>query len=113
MIRVGDSVEIRALKADGDAYRCWRACVESVDPHRVVVINRVGDPVTGPAGGWRFKHAARTYYWFARPYNLSEVYQPDGRLKQIYIHIASAARLDGRVLTYTDYELDVVHRTGQ
>ena len=79
----------------------------------MVTINRPGDVVGGPAGGWEFKHSARNFYWFSKPYNLSEVYHPDGRLKQIYIHIASPARACGQTLIYTDYELDVVKRPGQ
>lgn len=109
----GSEIEVRACKSDGTVYRRWRTTVESVDVERIVTVNRAGDPVGGPAGGWVMKHANRTIYWFARPYNLSESYQPDGKLKQIYIHIASPARAEGRVLTYVDLELDVVRRPGQ
>jgi protein associated with RNAse G/E len=113
MVETDGLLLIRALKADGSVYRWWSATVESAGPDCVVTINGVDDAVGGPAGGWGYKHATRSYYWFDRPYNLSEVYQPDGRLKQIYIHIASPASRDGGVLTYTDFELDVVNRPGQ
>jgi protein associated with RNAse G/E len=113
MLATGDLLEIRAHKADGSVYRWWRAIVESIGKGSIVTASRVGDAVHGPGGGWGYKHATRSFYWFDRPYNLAEVYQPDGRLKQIYIHIASPARLDGGVLAYTDFELDVVNRPGQ
>lgn len=109
----GDTIEIRALKSDGTVYRRWQSRVESCTADSVVTVNRVGDPVGGPCGGWAFKHATRTHYWTDRQYNLAEVYQPDGRLKQIYIHIASPACIDGDALSYTDLELDVVKRPGQ
>src|SRR5579872_3816958 len=112
-MRAGDTIEIRALKHDGTIYRWWRATVESVTDQGIVTLNRAGDQVLGPCGGWDMKHATRAFYWFDRPYNLSEVYQPDGRLKQIYIHIASPARLADGTLMYTDHELDVVKRPGQ
>lgn len=112
-MRPGDIIEIRVLKADGRLYRRWQSTVERVEPDRVVTINRAGDRVTGPGGGWTMKQANRTIYWFDRPYNLVEMYHPDGRLKQIYIHIASPAHLSDAVLTYTDHELDVVKRPGQ
>jgi protein associated with RNAse G/E len=112
-IGAGDSIEIRALKNDGSIYRWWKATVESVNDGRVVTINRAGDQVHGPCGGWAMKHASRTFYWFDRPYNLAEVYQPDGRLKQIYIHIATPAKLVDGGLVYTDHELDVVRRPGK
>jgi protein associated with RNAse G/E len=112
-IRAGDSIHIRALKHDGSTYRWWQATVESACADRVVTINRAGDEVHGPCGGWAMKHATRTFYWFDKPYNLAEVYQPDGRLKQIYIHIASPAKLVEGNMVYTDHELDVVRRPGQ
>jgi protein associated with RNAse G/E len=113
MMRPGDTIDVHACKSDGSIYRSWRAVVESADGDRVVTLSRVGDPVGGPGGGWRMKHASRNFYWFARPYNLSEVYQPDGRLKQIYIHIASPARIQDGLLSYVDLELDVVKRPGE
>jgi protein associated with RNAse G/E len=112
-MQAGDTVNIRALKSDGSCYRHWEATVESITDDGLVTLNRPGDEVRGPAGGWAMRLATRTFYWFERPYNLHEMYFPDGRLKQIYIHIASPARLCGRDLVYTDYELDVVKRPGQ
>lgn len=112
-VRTGGVIEIRARKADGTCYRWWHAVVESSDAEGVVTLNRAGDRVNGPAGGWAMKHASRTTYWFSRPYNLAEVYQPDGSLKQIYIHIASPAELRDGTLIYVDHELDVVKRPGE
>lgn len=113
MVRVGESVEVHACKADGTVYRSWRGTVESVCGESLTVLNRAGDRVDGPCGGWCFKHAMRTIYWFSRPYNLAELYHPDGRLKQIYIHIASPAYVEDCIVRYTDHELDVVKRPGQ
>jgi protein associated with RNAse G/E len=112
-MNAGDSIEIRALKNDGTIYRWWQSTVESMCEDRLVTVNRAGDKVLGPCGGWAMKHATRTFYWFDKPYNLAEVYQPDGRLKQIYMHIASPARRFQGALVYTDYELDVVSRPGE
>lgn len=112
-VRPGDSITVTALKSDGEPYRWWRAIVESVCESRMVTLTRIGDPVHGPGGGWTQRHHIRTFYWLNRPYNLMEVYEPDGRLKQIYIHIASAPIFYGHHLTYTDHELDVVRRHGQ
>lgn len=47
------------------------------------------------------------------PYNLLEVYRPDGSLIEVYIHIASLVRLEGATLHYTDHALDVVLRPGE
>ena len=112
-MRAGDSITVTALKSDGNPYRWWRPVVESVGKDRLVTLSCIGDPVHGPGGGWTQRHHIRTIYWFDRPYNLMEVYEADGRLKQIYIHIASVPVLEGKRLVYTDHELDVVRRCGQ
>jgi protein associated with RNAse G/E len=112
-MRVGEIIRIRALKSDGSCYRHWYAKVESITDEGVVTISRPGDEVGGPAGGWEMKHTTRNFYWFAKPYNLAEVYHTDGRLKQIYIHIASPVCACDGDLIYTDYELDVVKRPGE
>ena len=112
MIRSGDVITVRALKADGHTYRWWSARVESIDAEKIVTVSPAGHYVDGPKGGWVSSFDIRTVYWFDRPYNLVEVYMPDGRLKQVYVHIASPAHIQHRELCYTDHELDVVWRPG-
>ena len=111
--RPGQTIEIQALKSSCSPYRWWRAVVESYDHEHMSTLNRIGDTVEGAGQGWRYKHNHRTIYWFDRPYNLSEVYERDGRLKQLYVHIASPPKLEGDLLMYIDYELDVVWRPGR
>lgn len=112
-MQAGDTIRIRALKACGNCYRWWPATIESIDRDGIVTMSRVGHAVRGPKGGWVSKFDIRGVYWFDRPYNLVEVYLPNGKLKQVYIHIASPARVDGTTLIYTDHELDIVRRPGQ
>jgi protein associated with RNAse G/E len=59
------------------------------------------------------KYTSRTTYWLNKPFNLGELYERTGHLKQIYIHIASPATIFPSALEYTDYELDVVKRQGE
>lgn len=112
MIRSGDLITVRALKADGHTYRWWTSWVEAIDKERIVTVSPMGHFVGGPKGGWISRFDIRTVYWFERPYNLVEVYLPDGSLKQVYVHIASPACLEHGELCYTDHELDVVWRPG-
>jgi protein associated with RNAse G/E len=112
-MQAGDRILVHAHKACGDCYRWWPATVESIDDERVVTMSRVGHSVRGPKGGWVSKFDIRGVYWFDRQYNLVEVYLSSGKLKQVYIHIASPARIDDRNVTYIDHELDVVARPGQ
>jgi protein associated with RNAse G/E len=112
-MKAGDRIVVHAYKAFGDCYRWWPAMVESIDDERVMTMSRVGHSVRGPKGGWVSKFDIRGVYWFDRPYNLVEVYLPSGKLKQVYIHIASPVQRGEGSLTYTDHELDVVRRPGQ
>jgi protein associated with RNAse G/E len=112
-IAPGTAIEIRALKSDGNAYRWWNDTVVAADNNHVITSYPIGRAVFGPKGGWRTASAGCTVYWFDRPYNLTELYDPDGRLFEIFAHIASPARLIDHILTYTDHELDVVFQLGQ
>jgi protein associated with RNAse G/E len=108
----GQQIIIRALKASGEAYRWWPAVVESVTEDRLITLSNVGHTVDGPKGGWVSRFDVRGVYWFDRSYNLTELYLPNGHLKQIYIHVASPPTLCRDELVYTDHELDVVLRPG-
>lgn len=101
---------VRALKADGKAYRWWRATVSDITDDKVVLVTLPGTRVGGTERSWTTNHPVRTTYWYQRPYNLVESYRPDGSLRQLYVHIASKPHWRGRELVYTDHELDVVKR---
>lgn len=106
-IQSGNHVQVRALRADGTCYRWWSAMIEHASDDCIVLFAPVGGEVEDVRGNWRRQHHMRTFYWFERHYNLLEVYGTTGALEEIYINIASPARLDGATLWYTDYELDV------
>jgi protein associated with RNAse G/E len=104
---------VQALRADGRCYRSWSATVERVHEDSIVLFAPAGNEVEDVHGHWLQQHNMRSFYWFERPYNLLEVYGTDGALEEIYVNIASPARLDGPTLTYTDYELDVSMLPGE
>ena len=112
-MQAGDRVQVRVLRADGALYRSWQATVEQVTLTALVVFKAVGTLVEGPAGGWESEYAVRTCYWFDRPYNLAEVYTPDGRLLELYANIAGPPQVEDGCLSYVDHELDVVCEPGQ
>ena len=112
MVKVGQIIQVRALRANDVPYRWWRSRVESLTDDRVVTVTPLGARVNGPGGGWRHRHIFRTTYWFDEMYNLAEVFFPNGDLLELYVNIASPAVLEGRRLSYIDYELDVVWKQG-
>ena len=113
MPTVGDHIRVVVSNMDGSPRRSWTAEIEAIDAQCVRTITRIGNPVGGPKGGWSDKSNSRAFYWFSRPYNLVEMYNGSGALTQLYVHIASPARLVDGELRYTDYELDVVRRRGR
>lgn len=112
-LQPGDLVQVRALHSDGQAYRWWQTTVESAHDDRIVTVSPVGRSIDTPDGRWMSKVAARSCYWLARPYVVSEFYRPPGDLDMVYVHIASPTTLEDHQMTYTDLELDVVLRPGQ
>jgi protein associated with RNAse G/E len=112
-LRVGQRVEVKALRADGQAYRWWTATVESVHPDRFVTWNWAGHHVESPQRRWLSEGSIRAVYWLNRLYNLIEVYTRTGDLEEIYINVASPPRVQGPVVSFVDHELDVTMRPGE
>ena len=113
MLRSGDDIRVVVSNIDGTPRRSWTSEIEAINQDSVHTISRIGNPVSGPKGGWAHKSNIRAFYWYSRPYNLLEMYNEAGGLTQLYVHIASPARLVNGELHYTDYELDVVRRRGR
>ena len=111
-VRAGDRIRVVVSNIDGTPRRSWTAEIEAVDDGCLRTLSRIGNPVTGPKGGWANRSNIRAYYWFSRPYNLLELYDEAGALTSLYVHVASPARLLGGELHYTDHELDVVRNWG-
>ena len=110
---IGDTIYVRAFELDGAPRRWWQTTVESVSANGLCTQSFAGNQVSGAKGGWISEVKIRAHYWFDRPYNLLEVYNPEnGGWVEIYVHIASPAQIVGGELHYTDYELDVVRYPG-
>jgi protein associated with RNAse G/E len=106
------AITVRALRADGSCYRSWTAQPVYHDARGLVTFAGPGGVVDYRGTPWVQQYAIRAVYWFDRPYNLLEVFASDGTIVELYVHIASPARLVGDVLEYTDHELDVVLAPG-
>ncbi len=112
-VNVGDRLRVVVSNIDGTPRRSWTAEIEAFDDGGVRTLSRIGNPVTGPKGGWASRSNTRAFYWFSRPYNLLELYDEAGALTSLYVHVASPARLLDGELHYTDHELDVVRQRGE
>ncbi len=117
-MKPGDTIWVRSFKADGSVHRWWRTTVESATPECIVTWTPAGTPVFHNPE--RFPHAVydqpwaiRSYYWPGRRHDLLEVYQPDGRLHELYINISSPVEVNDDEVRFIDHELDVVQSAGE
>lgn len=111
-MKEGDLIWVRAFKADGSTHRWWQATIERFQPDCIITYTRTGNevyhnPERFRRPVFRQKRHIRTYYWPGRRHNLLEVYEPDGRLRELYIDIISPIQWIKGEIHYTDHELDV------
>jgi protein associated with RNAse G/E len=109
-MQIGDRVQVKAYKSDGTCYRWWTATVETVGPDELVLVTPVGHLIEDPGGNFISPNALRVFYWPAKWYCLLEAYTPSGELAEIYVNINSPVEIEGSLMRFTDYELDVSRR---
>lgn len=114
MIKTGDLVTFRCLHADGNWYRRWQETIESVDEKCLTTFSQAGQEFDDvKRGHCTLANAMRNHYWSGKLINLSEVFDTDGNIIEVYINIAGPLHVAGDELHYIDYELDVVKYPGQ
>lgn len=107
-MKAGDTIHVRACKADGTVYRSWQAIIESVTADSIVTIAPAGSSVFNIKGeDYPILHHYRAYYWFDKFYNLIEIFETSGELIHIYINVASPPELENGMMSFKDHELDV------
>jgi protein associated with RNAse G/E len=108
-MKIGDQIQACARKTDGIVYRSWYATIESIEANLIVTVAPAGSVVIQKEGGQsKTGHHLRSYYWFDKFYNLIELFEPDGKLVELYINIASPPEIENEQLSFKDHELDVI-----
>lgn len=108
-----DILTVQTLHADGQCFRSWTSRIEQVTEAGLIMLSVPGHDVEDVKGNWVLRNYIRSYFWFDRPYNVLEVYEPDGTFIELYMNVASPPTLEGDTLTWTDHELDVSKLPGQ
>ncbi len=106
-MKSGDTIWVRVFKADGTLYRSWQALVESITDECIVTFTEANNPVYLAARTHHETRPIRNYFWPGRRHDLLEVYDPDGRLHELYVNIASPVELLDGEIRCIDHELDV------
>ena len=103
-MKIGDKIRACARKSDGTIYRSWHATVESIEAGLIVTVAPAGSLVDNKDGGQaRLAHHYRCYYWPGKFYNLLELFEPDGKLVEIYLNIASPPTFEDNILSFKDH----------
>ena len=111
--RVGDTIRVRQLHADGRPYRSWHAVVEHASQECIVTLSLLGSPVNDARGDRITKSRIRDHYWLDRLYNLIEVFNEDGTIQELYANVAAPPVMTEHGFDVTDHELDVSWQPGQ
>lgn len=117
-MKPGDTIWVRVAKADGRPYRWWQATVAAIEDDCLITVTAVGSPIYHdrerfPAAVYPLRHAIRAYYWPGRRYDVLELYEPDGRLVELYADITSPVEVTETEVSYIDHELDVSLMAGE
>lgn len=101
-------ITVRMLKHNGFCYRHHIGRMLAATPAGLVICAPAGTAVWDYRNPWRGRYDVYSYCWFDRWYNVVEIFDRDDVLVEIFAHIASPATFANGVLSYIDYELDVV-----
>ena len=112
-MKPGERIWVRVFKTGGTPYRSWQPVVESVAEDCIVVFSRAGSPLYSADQTVALQHHFRTYFWPGRRHTLLEIYEPDGRLRELYADISGPIELVGEEIHFVDHELDVSMMAGE
>jgi len=101
------TIVLRSRKHDGSLNYEWPAQVEYQRGSLIVLYTPAGTLYQGKKAG-TFGHPQRQFLWTDRWYNIVQIYRWSAGLGvRHYINIATPAQLDGRIVTFTDLDLDL------
>lgn len=105
-IKVGDKLQIHCYKHNGKLHQlCDEAVVLDVDEDRIVVANNKAKLTESDGRSYRAKEPAILFFYKKHWFNII------GQLKKYgifyYCNIATPFVLDGNIIKYIDYDLDL------
>ena len=105
-IKVGDKLEIHCYKHDGKLHQlCDEALVLAIDEEKIVVANNKAKLTEADGRSYHAKEPAILFFYKKHWFNII------GQLKKYglfyYCNIATPYIIDGRIIKYIDYDLDL------
>ena len=108
-VEAGEFVEVHSCKYDGRVNRRWRArlCERA---GTLILLDAVFDEeIRHPLLG-TITHGtlSREFYWTDRWYSIFRFEEPTGGLRNFYCNVNTPPTFDGRILSYTDLDIDLL-----
>ncbi len=105
-IRVGDKLQIHCYKHNGKLHQiCDEAIVLDIDDEKIIVANNKAKLTESDGRSYRAKEAAILFFYKKHWFNVI------GQLKKFglfyYCNIATPYIIDGKIIKYIDYDLDL------
>lgn len=104
-----NEIIVRARKYDGREHRSWRARLVSRDARLLWLNATFDEEINHPLLGKIERGTLSVeYYWLDRWYNVFRFHEPSGELRNFYCNINAPPTFDGRVLEFTDLDIDIL-----
>lgn len=105
-IKVGDNMIIHCYKHNGLIYKIWDQAVVLDVTDKYLVLGNENVKVTKSDGrSWRTKEPAIMFFYYDRWFNIIAQLKNNGIF--YYCNIASPFVIDGKIVKYIDYDLDL------
>jgi uncharacterized protein len=102
-------ITVRANKYDGSQHRSWPARLVKREGPLLVLDAQFQEEVQHDLLGTIARGTQSVeYYWLDRWYNVFRFSEPSGRLRNYYCNINVPPTFDGKVLDYTDLDIDIL-----
>ena len=105
-IKVGDRMIIHCYKHNGLIYKIWdQAIVLDVTDEYIVLGNENSKVTKSDGRSWKTKEPAIEFFYYKRWFNVIAQLKTQGIF--YYCNIASPFVIDGNIIKYIDYDLDL------
>lgn len=105
-MKVGDKMMIHCYKHNGLIYKIWEQAIVLDITDEYLVLGNENVKVTKSDGrSWRTKEPAIIFFYYDRWFNVIAQLKKNGTF--YYCNIASPFIIDGNIVKYIDYDLDL------
>lgn len=100
---------INSRKFNGKVHRTWQAELIEKKENRLTFVGIFEKEVKhSNLGVIRRGTISYEYYWLDRWYNIFRFHEPDGSLRNFYCNISQPPSINGNVLDYIDFDIDIL-----